>query len=134
MEVLEFESPPGTYFDAFPLMLMSRQSLDTMSRRNPDAKFDIRRFRPNLLIDVPGEDHPFPEQQWVGKTIQIGDVVLEIPSTCPRCSMVTHPLADLPKDPGIMRALVQQAEGNLGVYAKVRTSGKVSSGDRVGVL
>ena len=134
MEVLEFESPPGTYFDAFPLMLMSRQSLDTMSRRNPDAKFDLRRFRPNLLIDVPGEDHPFPEQQWVGKTIQIGDVVLEIPSTCPRCSMVTHPLADLPKDPGIMRALVQQAEGNLGVYAKVRTSGKVSSGDRVGVL
>ena len=134
MEVLEFESPPGTYFDAFPLMLMSRQSLDTMSRRNPDAKFDIRRFRPNLLIDVPGEDHPFPEQQWVGKTIQIGDVVLEIPSTCPRCSMVTHPLAELPKDPAIMRALVQQAEGNLGVYAKVRTLGKVSSGDRVGVL
>ena len=134
MEVLEFESPPGTYFDAFPLMLMSRQSLDTMSRRNPDAKFDIRRFRPNLLVDVPGEDHPFPEQQWVGKTIQIGDVVLEIASTCPRCSMVTHPLADLPKDPGIMRALVQQAEGNLGVYAKVRTPGGLSCGDRVELL
>lgn len=129
MEVLEFESPPGTYFDAFPLMLMSQQSLTTMNNANPDCEFDVRRFRPNLLLDFPADDHPFPEQQWVGKTVTVGDVVLEISSTCPRCSMVTQPFSDLPKDPAIMRALVQQAEGNLGVYARIRTNGKISRGD-----
>jgi uncharacterized protein YcbX len=129
MEVLEFESPPGTYFDAFPLMLMSQQSLTTMSKANPDCEFDVRRFRPNLLLDFPADNHPFPEQQWVGKTVAVGDVVLEISSTCPRCSMVTQPFSDLPKDPAIMRALVQQAEGNLGVYARIRTAGEISRGD-----
>ena len=36
-EVMEFESPPGTYFDAFPLMLMTQQSLDTLSERAPNS-------------------------------------------------------------------------------------------------
>jgi MOSC domain-containing protein YiiM len=43
--------------------------------------------------------------------------------------MVTQPFSDLPKDPAIMRALVQQAEGNLGVYARIRTAGEISRGD-----
>jgi uncharacterized protein YcbX len=133
IEVLEYESPPGTYFDAFPLMLMSKQSLETMEKNNPGSQFDIRRFRPNLLIDCLGDDHPFPEQQWVGKQLLIGEVVLDIAYTCPRCSMVTQPLEELPQDAGIMRALVEQAEGNLGVYARVVQSGTVSVGDSVSV-
>jgi len=133
IEVLEYESPPGTYFDAFPLMLMSKQSLETMKKNNPGSEFDIRRFRPNLLIDCVGDDHPFPEQQWVGKQLLIGEVVLDIAYTCPRCSMVTQPLEELPQDAGIMRALVEQAEGNLGVYARVIQSGTVNVGDSVSV-
>ena len=133
IEVLEYESPPGTYFDAFPLMLMSKQSLETMKKNNPGSQFDIRRFRPNLLIDCVGDDHPFPEQQWVGKQVLIGEVILDIAYTCPRCSMVTQPLEELPQDAGIMRALVEQAEGNLGVYARVIQSGRVSVGDSVSV-
>ena len=133
IEVLEYESPPGTYFDAFPLMLMSKQSLETMKKNNPGSQFDIRRFRPNLLIDCVDDDHPFPEQQWVGKQLLIGKVVLDIAYTCPRCSMVTQPLEELPQDAGIMRALVEQAEGNLGVYARVIQSGTVNVGDSVSV-
>ncbi len=133
IELLEYESPPGTYFDAFPLMLMSKQSLETMKKNNPGSEFDIRRFRPNLLIDCVGDDHPFPEQQWVGKQLLIGEVVLDIAYTCPRCSMVTQALEELPQDAGIMRALVEQAEGNLGVYARVIQSGKVAVGDSVSV-
>ena len=80
-----------------------------------------------------GDDHPFPEQQWVGKQLLIGKVVLDIAYTCPRCSMVTRPLEELPQDAGIMRALVEQAEGNLGVYARVMHPGSVSIGDSVSV-
>ena len=134
IEVLEYESLPGTYFDAFPLMVMSNQSLETMKKNNPGSEFDIRRFRPNLLIDCVGEDHPFPEQQWVGKQLLIGEVVLDIAHTCPRCSMVTQPLEELSQDAGIMRALVEQAEGNLGVYARVIQSGTVNVGDSARVV
>ena len=45
-ELFEFTSPPGTYFDAFPLHLLTTTSLITMARLNPAAAWDVRRFRP----------------------------------------------------------------------------------------
>jgi len=132
-ELLEFESPPGTYFDAFPISVMSQQSLATMNQLNGDSLFDVRRFRPNLLVDISGSDHPFPEQAWVGKTLSIGSVKLKIEMTCPRCSMTTHGFDDLPQDAQIMRKLVANSEGNLGTYASVVQAGKVFAGDSVRV-
>ena len=133
-ELLEFESPPGTYFDAFPISVMSQQSLATMNQLNGDSLFDVRRFRPNLLVDISGSDQPFPEQAWVGKTLSIGSVKLKIEMTCPRCSMTTHGFDDLPQDAQIMRKLVANSEGNLGTYASVVQAGKVFAGDSVSVV
>ena len=133
-ELLEFESPPGTYFDAFPISIISQQSLDTMDQLEGESRFDVRRFRPNLLVDVPGSDHPFPEQAWVGKTLAIGSVTLKIDTTCPRCAMTTHGFDDLPQDPQIMRKMVANSEGNLGIYASVVKVGKVATGDSVNVM
>ncbi len=133
-ELLEFESPPGTYFDAFSLSIMSQQSLTTMNQLDGDSLFDVRRFRPNLLVDIPDSDHPFPEQEWVGKTLSMGSVKLKIEMTCPRCSMTTHGFDDLPQDAQIMRKLVANSEGNLGIYASVVRAGKVSAGDSVSVV
>src|SRR5258705_13591795 len=50
--VLEFTSPPGTYFDAFPIQVLTTASLDTMARLNPKAIWVVRRFRPNFLIQT----------------------------------------------------------------------------------
>ena len=133
-ELLEFESPPGTYFDAFPISIISQQSLNAMNQLEGESRFDVRRFRPNLLVDVPGSDHPFPEQAWVGKTLAIGSVTLRIDTTCPRCAMTTHGFDDLPQDPQIMRKLVANSEGNLGIYASVVKVGKVATGDPVSVM
>ena len=133
-ELLEFESPPGTYFDAFPISIMSQQSLATMNQLEGESRFDVRRFRPNLLVDIPDTDHPFPEQAWVGKTLSIGSVKLKIDMTCPRCSMTTHGFDDLPQDPQIMRKLVANSEGNLGIYASVVQAGSVTAGDSVSVV
>lgn len=74
---------------------------------------------------------PFPEQAWIGKTLEIGGVTLNIESTCPRCSMTTHGFSDLPRDTQIMREMVAHSEGNLGVYATIVQSGTVTAGHEV---
>ena len=133
-ELLEFESPPGTYFDAFPMSIMSQQSLSTMNQLEGESQFDVRRFRPNLLVDSPDTDHPFPEQAWVGKTLSVGSVTLKIDMRCPRYAMTTHGFSDLPKDAQIMRKLVANSEGNLGIYASVVQAGNVTAGDSVSAV
>lgn len=133
-EVLRFESPPGTYFDAYPLLLLTERSLQSLGEQAPGSQFDVRRFRPNVLLDTPASGDPFPEFAWAGREVRIGDAVLEIEMECPRCVMTTHEFADLPRDPSIMRTLVQQAGGNLGVYASVKDQGRIREGDAVELL
>jgi uncharacterized protein YcbX len=130
-ELLEFESPPGTYFDAFPLLILSRASLRSMQEKAPDSAFDPRRFRPNLLVSDTAADDPFPEQAWRGRRLAIGDAVLRVTVECPRCVVTTHAFEELPRDPGVMRALVRETGGNLGVYATVETPGRVRAGDSI---
>ncbi|MGH0028946.1 MAG: MOSC domain-containing protein [Myxococcota bacterium] len=127
-EILQYESPPGTYFDAFPLLVVTDRSLASMQRRAPGSRFDVRRFRPNLLLEAEGDDD-FPEQAWHDRKLQVGGATLRVTVECPRCVMVTHAQDDLPKDPKVMRALVREAGGNLGVYARVETPGPVAVGD-----
>jgi uncharacterized protein YcbX len=132
-ELIKFESLPGTYFDAFPILLMTVASLAHLQEVADTQQFDVRRFRPNLLLDTTSQS-PFPERDWVGKRLSIGGAELEVTLECPRCSMTTHPFDILPRDPGIMRTLVNQANGNLGVYANVVSPGMVSAGDAVTII
>lgn len=133
-ELIEFESPPGTYFDAFPLLLLTQTALRSMQEKAPDVRFDVRRFRPNFVISDSGSSAPFPEQEWCGRRLQIGDAIVEVTVDCPRCVMTTHGFEDLPKDPQVMRALVQASGGILGVYAKVEKPGRVRAGDSIELL
>ena len=128
--LMEFESPPGTYFDAFPLLVMTTESLEHLAEAAPDHRFDVSRFRPNLLIEA-GSGQPFPERDWIGRRLKIGSAEIEVAMGCPRCVMTTHAHGDLPKDPGVMRALVNLADGDLGVYANVTTPGQVRVGDSI---
>lgn len=66
---------------------------------------------------------------WTGRRVRVGGAVLEITTDCPRCVMATVGFADLPKDPKVMRTIVAEAGGSLGVYANVLEPGTVSVGD-----
>lgn len=137
-EVVEFETPPGTYFDAYPLLLLTDRSLATLQRLAPASAVDVLRFRPNVVVSVPdgspGADDPWPEQAWVGRTLQVGGVEVEVVGPCPRCVMITRAVADLPADRSLMRTVVREADQNLGVYATVRAAGDIATGDPVTLL
>jgi len=132
-ETLASATLPGTYFDCYPLFLLTRTSLATLQSRHPASRFDPRRFRPNLLLESEAPEG-FPESEWVGKRLRVGDAVLRVAMECPRCVMTTHAFADLPKDPAVMRALVKENAGNVGVYAAVETPGTVHEGEAVELI
>jgi len=129
-ELREFESRPGTYFDAYPLLVLTTAALDEMQRRAPEQLFDVRRFRPNLVLEVEGPTEPFSELAWAGHSLRLGEAELELELGCPRCVMVTRGFDDLPQDPRVMRALVSETGGELGIYASVAVPGGVRRGAR----
>jgi uncharacterized protein YcbX len=61
----------------------------------------------NIIAET-GEEG-FPENDWVGRRISIGDeLMLEVLIPCPRCVMMTLSQSDLPLDSGILRTAAQQ--------------------------
>jgi uncharacterized protein YcbX len=127
-EVAEFESPPGTHHDCWPLMVMTTSAMTAMQQALPDSNIDIKRFRPSIVIDSTETGHP--EFTWTGKTAHIGTATVEFLDPCPRCIMITRRINDdIPEDRAILRHVVRELDQNVGVYARVVAPGSVSVGD-----
>jgi uncharacterized protein len=128
--VTDWELPAGTFFDLATVHVLTTSTLDRLRELYPYGRFETRRFRPNIVVatDAGG----FVENEWIGRTVAIGDEVrLRITGPCPRCVMTTLPQGDLPKDSGILRTAAQHNAANVGVYAEVLAGGSVRRGDRV---
>jgi len=130
-ELIEFTSPRGTYFDAFPIHVLTTASLDTMKKLNPAAKWDVRRFRPNFLIETRADIRGLVEAEWDGRKLHVGVVELKCEIPTVRCGMTIQAQTGLEKDPSVLRTIVRDADQNLGVYASVVTAGEVRVGDTV---
>ena len=84
---------------------------------------------------TPGDADGHPEFDWVGRRLQVGDAVLDIPAACPRCVMITREVdADTPQDRTILRHVVKDLGQNVGVYATVAAPATIHAGDPVTVL
>jgi uncharacterized protein YcbX len=133
--ITEFESPPGTYYDVFPLMVMTEAALRALAEALPDSNVDINRFRPSLVIDTGGDGADastpgHPEFDWTGRQATIGTATVEFGAPCPRCVMVTREISrDIPADGAVLRHIVRDLDQNLGVYATIVTPGSVVVGD-----
>ncbi len=126
--------PAGTFFDLAVLHLLTTATLDHLRGLYPRGRFEVRRFRPNIVVACDGGRQGFVEQGWVGRTLSLGkEVRLAVTGPCSRCVMTTLPQADLPADPGILRAAVQHGQGHVGVYARVVRGGYLRRGDVVRV-
>lgn len=131
-EITNEAMPEGTFFDGALIHLMTTATLDALQRAYPVGRFEIRRFRPNLVIAPQTDATGFVENAWIGRTMMIGnELTLKITGPCGRCVMTTLPQGDLPEDPGILRTAVKHNHSAVGVYATVVRPGRVCRGDQI---
>jgi len=130
--VTEFALPAGTFFDGATVHLVTIATLNRLRDWYPQGRFEVPRFRPNIVLESAEEERGMVEQTWIGLTLAIGDDVgLRITGPCGRCVMTTLAQGDLPKDGGILRTATQRAQGHVGVYAEVVQGGAIRRGDHV---
>ena len=130
--VTDFGLPEGTFFDCAFVHLLTTATLDRLRVLYPQGRFEVRRFRPNIVVETANGEKDFVENAWIGQVLAIGDAIrLSITGPCPRCVMTTLPQGDLPKDAGILRTAAQHNRANVGVYASVLQGGTVRRGDSV---
>lgn len=133
-ELFDYVTPRGTYFDAMPLSLVTTTALDSLQATVPDSLIDPQRFRKNIIVTTePGADG-FPEFEWVGRRLQIGELVCEVTTSIARCVMVGLPQADLTHDREILKSLARNTGMDLGVYLRVIEPGRIAEGDAVRLL
>jgi uncharacterized protein YcbX len=130
--VTDFGLPEGTFFDCAAVHVLTTATIDRLRQLYPQGRFEVRRFRPNVVVEIAGGVKDFVESTWIGHTLALGHGVrLNITGPCPRCVMTTLPQGDLPKDPGILRTAAQHNQVNVGVYAAVLQGGTIRRGDPV---
>lgn len=127
---------PGTFQDVAPITILTTASLGAARRLHPSGDWDPRRFRPNLLLEVPGDS--FVENEWVGRQLTVGEVVLEVMAPTPRCVMTTLAQQGLPADRSVLQTVAANNRVDvtgvgrfacLGAYAAVVNPGVVTVGD-----
>lgn len=124
--------PPETFFDLAVIHVLTTSTIDFLRELNRQGRFEVRRFRPNIVVEPTSGEKGFVEDAWIGHTVTIGDKVrLTITGPCPRCVMTTLPQGDLPADPGILRTAAQHNQANIGIYASVLSDGTIHRGDPV---
>ncbi|RVC61584.1 FAD-dependent oxidoreductase [Mesorhizobium sp.] len=114
-----------------PIHLLSRQSLDALQACLPDSQIDVRRFRPNIVVDLPDLAGARPEDSLLGKEFSIGALRLRGTVRCGRCAFTTLAQQGVPEDRSVLRTLIQDFEKNFGIYCEVLEPGEIAVGDTV---
>lgn len=127
----EFVVQPGSFFLVTPFHLLTTATLAFLKRLNPQADWDARRFRPNIVIDTGSGSEGLVEQAWIGQQLAIGDATLDCPGSTPRCGAITRMQGNLPVDTTMLRTVVKHADQNVGIYGTTATQGAFRVGDAV---
>jgi len=90
-----------SFADGYPYLVTNTASLEDLAARVGDPGLDVRRFRPNIVVE---HDIPFAEDDW--KTLRIGAHNFRLPKPCARCVMITQHPDTGERTPRIMGELV----------------------------
>ena len=116
-------------FDTLPLSLISTRTIADLGA-SVGADLDVRRFRPNFLLE-PAGDAPFPEDEWLGRVLRIGELRMRIDKRDGRCVAITIDPDTFERNPEVLRRVGRDRGGCLGVYGSTVTPGRVALGDAV---
>lgn len=125
----------GSFLDLAPVHVITTATLAACAEARPDLDWDVRRFRPNVVVECDGP--AFVEDTWVGQELVVGAVRLRVDQATVRCAMPLRAQVDLSRQPELHQALNElnvAMPNHLGVYASVVTPGLVAVGDAVVVL
>ena len=131
---LSAEGDHTLFADAFPILVISQESLDDLNDKL-DSAVGMNRFRPNIVIQ--GGD-PFAEDHW--KNIEIGNIGLRGAGGCSRCSVPTvDPETGALTGPEPMHTLStyrQKDDGEVyfGLNMIPQSSGSIRVGDAIRVF
>ena len=126
-ELVRYATPVGALYDAYPILLLTRASLRALAEHSPGSQFDVRRLRPNVLIDRDGAE--LVEFGRCSGRVRAPDVIFDVKIPDLRCSIPTRQQGDLPADLDVLRTINAHADHCLGVYANVAKVGTLAEGD-----
>jgi uncharacterized protein YcbX len=127
-EISRYATPVGSYVDAYPFHLVTEQSLATIGALAPDSDFDVRRFRPTIVVDSPATA-AYPEWDWCGGRLHAPGAELQPLIPTIRCVMPSHEQPELKRDREITRTIAAHSRRCLGVYGNVTRAGRIAEGD-----
>lgn len=133
----------GAHHDVAPIHLITTSTLAHLRMLAPESDWDVRRFRPNLVLDDGQSVAGFAEDELLGGHLRSKsglDLTVGLPT--PRCVVPTRARDELPADPRILRTLVAShrldlgrfgRQGCVGAYAEVAQGGRVRVGERLDI-
>jgi uncharacterized protein YcbX len=114
------------------ILLVTTSAMATLANLLDNAAdADMRRFRPNIVVDTQALHSGFAEFALVGRELAVGAARLRVVEPCVRCPFVALGQNDLAFDPGVLHAVTEYAEGNFGVLCDVIFDGPARIGDPV---
>lgn len=117
-------------FDEANLSIISRATVAALCAA-ASLPADVRRFRPNVLIDLDG-DEPFAEDQWVGGRVTFGDTEEAAAAVVThrdlRCAMVNYDPDTALASPQLLRTIGRAHASCAGVYATITRPGRLRVG------
>jgi uncharacterized protein YcbX len=126
---IEWTMPKGRFVDAFPVLVMTTAGLRGGAAAYSNGTWDVRRFRPNILIALEGEG--WIEDGWAERRLNVGSAQLAPRRRCVRCTMVNREQPGLEKDVNIYKTLLRAHGGEAGMWSQVTLPGKIAVGDSV---
>src|SRR5687767_9956437 len=99
-------APVGTFFDLATLHVLTTATLARLRELAPSADFDVRRYRPNVLVDTGGTG--FVENDWAGSTLTLGaSARARVDMQAMRCVMTTLAHGDVPADRATLQTIAK---------------------------
>ncbi len=123
---------PDADTDPAPLHLISVPSVRFLEKQY-GGPLEPERLRSNVLLDLP-DGRPFQEDQWLGRQLWIGDVLLEIVGGSDNCVLPTVDGGTTERSPGILSAIARGRGGKIGVTARALAGNRLRVGDPVALV